>query len=108
LERTGWVDHLQKFKAKTDLLPLAAPVCDNEPVLHLSQGRNRQAGSSSAPTDTREFEQEFSSADDISVTSRHVGEGSDAHSIEQESYADEGPVNLHYHCTEDPEAETEP
>lgn len=24
LERTGWADHLQKFKAKKDLLPLAA------------------------------------------------------------------------------------
>jgi hypothetical protein len=35
LERTGWADHLQKFKAKKDLLPLAAPVHDDEPALQL-------------------------------------------------------------------------
>ncbi|EWY79397.1 hypothetical protein FOYG_17442 [Fusarium oxysporum NRRL 32931] len=28
LERTGWADHLQKFKAKKDLLPLAALFLD--------------------------------------------------------------------------------
>ncbi|KAJ0137720.1 hypothetical protein HZ326_19302 [Fusarium oxysporum f. sp. albedinis] len=69
---------------------------------------NRQAGSDSTPADTREFEQEFIPADDISVTSGHVGEGSDAHSIEQDPYGDEEPVSLHFHCTEDSEAETEP
>ncbi|KAI7762978.1 hypothetical protein LZL87_014052 [Fusarium oxysporum] len=35
LERTGWADHLQKFKAKKDLLPLAAPLQDDEPVLQV-------------------------------------------------------------------------
>ncbi|KAG4277085.1 hypothetical protein FPRO04_14179 [Fusarium proliferatum] len=35
LERTGWVDYLQKFKAKKDLLPLAAPVQEDEPVLQV-------------------------------------------------------------------------
>ncbi|KAG6979012.1 ATP-dependent DNA helicase Q-like 3 [Fusarium oxysporum f. sp. conglutinans] len=35
LERTGWADHLQKFKAKKDLLPLAAPLQEDEPVLQL-------------------------------------------------------------------------
>ncbi|KAH6949638.1 hypothetical protein DER45DRAFT_472990, partial [Fusarium avenaceum] len=35
LERTGWADHLQKFKAKKDLLPLAAPVQEDEPVLQV-------------------------------------------------------------------------
>jgi hypothetical protein len=33
LERTGWADHLQGFKAKKDLLPLAAPVQEDEPAL---------------------------------------------------------------------------
>ncbi|KAM5528982.1 hypothetical protein FOXYSP1_16826 [Fusarium oxysporum f. sp. phaseoli] len=69
---------------------------------------DRQAESSSAPADTREFEQEFIPADDISVTSRHVGEDSDAHSIEQDSYGDEEPACLHFHCTVVPGAETEP
>ncbi|KAH7465422.1 hypothetical protein FOMA001_g17003 [Fusarium oxysporum f. sp. matthiolae] len=69
---------------------------------------DRQAGSDSTPADTREFEQEFIPADDISVTSGHVGEDSDAHSIEQDPYGDEEPVSLHFHCTEDSEAETEP
>ncbi|EGU73460.1 hypothetical protein FOXB_16033 [Fusarium oxysporum f. sp. conglutinans Fo5176] len=44
----------------------------------------------------------------LSVTSRQVGEDSDAHSIEQNPYGDEEPVCLHFHCTEDPEAQTEP
>ncbi|KAG7405836.1 hypothetical protein Forpe1208_v014518 [Fusarium oxysporum f. sp. rapae] len=35
LERTGWADHLQKFKAKKDLLPLAAPLQGDEPVLQV-------------------------------------------------------------------------
>ncbi|RKK64105.1 hypothetical protein BFJ69_g16792 [Fusarium oxysporum] len=35
LERTGWADHLQKFKAKKDLLPLVAPVQEDEPVLQV-------------------------------------------------------------------------
>ncbi|KAF5574050.1 uncharacterized protein FSUBG_14077 [Fusarium subglutinans] len=35
LERTGWADHLQKFKAKKDLLPLAAPAQEDEPVLQV-------------------------------------------------------------------------
>ncbi|KAK7592042.1 hypothetical protein V3481_006677 [Fusarium oxysporum f. sp. vasinfectum] len=69
---------------------------------------DRQAGSDSTPADTREFEQEFIPADDISVTSGHVGEDSDAHSIEQDPYGDEEPVSLDFHCTEDSEAETEP
>ncbi|KAJ3453134.1 hypothetical protein MRS44_018789 [Fusarium solani] len=34
----------------------------------------RQAGSNSAPVDTREFEQEFIPADDISITSRQVAQ----------------------------------
>jgi hypothetical protein len=68
----------------------------------------RQAGSNSAPADTREFEQEFIPADDISVASRQVGEDSDAHSIEQDPYGDEEPVYLYFHCTEDLEAQTEP
>ncbi|EXK23810.1 hypothetical protein FOMG_19432 [Fusarium oxysporum f. sp. melonis 26406] len=55
-----------------------------------------------------EFEQESTPADDISVTSRQVGEDSDAHSIEQDHYGDEERVCLHFHCTEDPEAHTGP
>ncbi|KAF9766700.1 hypothetical protein IL306_000854 [Fusarium sp. DS 682] len=35
LERTGWADHLQKFKAKKDLLPLVDPVQEDEPVLQV-------------------------------------------------------------------------
>ncbi|RFN54793.1 putative ATP-dependent dna helicase q1 [Fusarium flagelliforme] len=35
LERTGWADHLQKFKAKKDLLPLATPLQEDEPVLQV-------------------------------------------------------------------------
>ncbi|KAF5000587.1 hypothetical protein FDECE_11185 [Fusarium decemcellulare] len=35
LERTGWAAHLQRFKAKKDLLPLAAPIREDEPVLQV-------------------------------------------------------------------------
>ncbi|VTT59515.1 unnamed protein product [Fusarium fujikuroi] len=35
LERTGWAGHLQRFKAKKDLSPLAAPLQEDEPVLQV-------------------------------------------------------------------------
>ncbi|KAH7129647.1 hypothetical protein B0J13DRAFT_645690 [Dactylonectria estremocensis] len=35
VERTGWDDHLQRFKAKKELLPFAAPIRNDEPVLQI-------------------------------------------------------------------------
>lgn len=35
VERTGWNDHLQRFKAKKELLSFIAPIRDDELVLQI-------------------------------------------------------------------------